>query len=67
MVMTEWMKCVKAALNTIPKKTPNRLRAAMAKAKLTYKKGTSSSSSPSPSRSFKRRKSQKRRKSTRRR
>lgn len=63
MVMTEWMKCVKAALNTIPKKTPNRLRAAMAKAKLTYKKGTSSSSSPS----FKRRKSQKRRKSTRRR
>jgi hypothetical protein len=65
MVMTEWMKCVKAALNTIPKKTPNRLRAAMAKAKLTYKKGTSSS--PSPSRSSKRRKSQKRRKSTRRR
>lgn len=64
MVMTEWMKCVKAALNTIPKKTPNRLRAAMAKAKLTYKKGTSSSSS-SPS--TKRRKSQKRRKSTRRR
>ena len=64
MVMTEWMKCVKAALNTIPKKTPNRLRAAMAKAKLTYKKGTScSSSSPST----KRRKSQKRRKSTRRR
>ena len=61
MVMTEWMKCVKAALNTIPKKTPNRLRAAMAKAKLTYKKGTSSSSSS------KRSTSQKRRKSTRRR
>lgn len=43
MVMTEWMKEVKRALQTIPKDTPNRLKAAMAKAKLTYKKGSSSS------------------------
>jgi hypothetical protein len=42
MVMTEWMKEVKKALETIPKDTPNRLKAAMAKAKLTYKKGSSS-------------------------
>ena len=45
MVMTEWMKSVQAALKTIPKNTPNRLGAAMKKAKLTYKKGSSSSSS----------------------
>ena len=45
MVMTEWMKEVKRALQTIPKNTPNRLKAAMAKAKLTYKKGSSSSAS----------------------
>jgi hypothetical protein len=45
MVMTEWMKEVKRALQTIPKDTPNRLKAAMAKAKLTYKKGSSSSAS----------------------
>jgi len=44
MVMTEWMKEVKRALETIPKDTPNRLKAAMTKAKLTYKKGSSSSS-----------------------
>ena len=43
MVMTEWMREVKKALQTIPKDTPNRLKAAMAKAKLTYKKGSSSS------------------------
>jgi len=43
--MTEWMKEVKKALQTIPKDTPNRLKAAMAKAKLTYKKGSSSSAS----------------------
>jgi hypothetical protein len=47
MVMTEWMKEVKKALQTIPKDTPNRLKAAMTKAKLTYKKGSSSSSSAS--------------------
>jgi hypothetical protein len=35
MVMTEWMKEVKRALETIPKDTPNRLKAAMTKAKLT--------------------------------
>ena len=45
MVATEWMKSVKEALKTIPKNTPNRLGAAMKKAKLTYKKGSSSSSS----------------------
>ena len=38
--MTEWMREVKKALETIPKDTPNRLKAAMAKAKLTYKKGS---------------------------
>lgn len=43
MVMTEWMKAVKKALETVPKDTPNRLRTAMKKAKLTYKKGSSSS------------------------
>jgi len=47
MVMTEWMKSVQAALKTIPANTPNRLKAAMAKAKLTYKKKGSSSSSSS--------------------
>jgi hypothetical protein len=48
MVMTEWMKSVKEALKTIPKDTPNRLRAAMAKAKLTYKKkGSSAAAAPS--------------------
>ncbi len=48
MVMTEWMKSVQAALKTIPANTPNRLKAAMAKAKLTYKKKGSSSSSYAP-------------------
>lgn len=38
MVMTEWMRSVQEALKTIPKNTPNRLKAAMTKAKLTYKK-----------------------------
>ena len=47
MVMTEWMRSVKEALKTIPKNTPNRLKAAMAKAKLTYKKKGSSASSAS--------------------
>jgi hypothetical protein len=47
MVMTEWMRSVKEALKTIPKNTPNRLKAAMAKAKLTYKKKGSSESSMS--------------------
>ena len=47
MVMTEWMKEVKKALQTIPKDTPNRLKAAMAKAKLTYKKGSSSAAAAS--------------------
>jgi hypothetical protein len=62
MVMTEWMREVKKALETIPKDTPNRLRTAMKKAKLTYKKGSSSSLShhaSSASRSMK--KSHKRR------
>ena len=36
--MTDWMRSVQAALKTIPKNTPNRLGAAMKKAKLTYKK-----------------------------
>lgn len=45
MVMTEWMRSVKEALKTIPKNTPNRLKAAMAKAKLTYKKKGASASS----------------------
>jgi hypothetical protein len=43
MVMTEWMREVRKALETIPKDTPNRLKAAMEKAKLTYKKGSSTS------------------------
>ena len=45
MVMTEWMRCVKEALKTVPKNTPNRLRVAMTNAKLTYKKKGSSESS----------------------
>jgi hypothetical protein len=47
MVLTDWMKSVKEALKTIPKNTPNRLGAAMKKAKLTYKKKGSSASSSS--------------------
>lgn len=43
MVMTEWMKEVKKALETIPKDTPNRLKQAMAKAKLSYKKSSAPS------------------------
>ena len=65
MVMTEWMKSVKEALKTIPKNTPNRLGAAMKKAKLTYKKGSSSASSSSNvmmKKTFKHRKSHKGRK-----
>ncbi len=46
MVMTEWMRSVQEALKTIPKNTPNRLKAAMTKAKLTYKKKGSSSEAP---------------------
>ncbi len=74
MVMTEWMKSVKEALKTIPKNTPNRLGAAMKKAKLTYKKGSSASSSSSSSSSssnvmmkktFKHRKSHRGRKGSR--
>jgi hypothetical protein len=70
MVMTEWMKSVKEALKTIPKNTPNRLGAAMKKAKLTYKKGSSASSSSSSSnvmmkKTFKHRKSHKGRKGSR--
>ena len=65
MVMTEWMREVKKALETIPKDTPNRLKAAMAKAKLSYKKGSASSShhAASSHRSMKR--SHKRRRSMR--
>jgi hypothetical protein len=37
MNMKELMNSVKEALKTIPKNTPNRLKAAMEKAKLTYK------------------------------
>ena len=65
MVTTEWMKCVKDALKTIPKNTPNRLAAAMKKAKLTYKKKGNSASSDSGSvmkKTFKRRNSHKGRK-----
>jgi hypothetical protein len=65
MVLTEWMKSVKEALKTIPKNTPNRLGAAMKKAKLTYKKKGSSASSDSGSvmkKTFKRRSSHKGRK-----
>lgn len=53
MVMTEWMREVKKALETIPKDTPNRLKAAMAKAKLTYKKGSSSHHAAAVSHSMK--------------
>jgi len=62
MVMTDWMKSVQAALKTIPKNTPNRLGAAMKKAKLTYKKKGSSSSSSSNvmmKKTFRRRKGRK--------
>ena len=65
MVMTDWMRSVQAALKTIPKNTPNRLGAAMKKAKLTYKKKGSSASSDSGSvmkKTFKRRNSHKGRK-----
>jgi hypothetical protein len=65
MVMTDWMRSVQAALKTIPKNTPNRLGAAMKKAKLTYKKKGSSASSESGSvmkKTFKHRKSHKGRK-----
>ena len=56
MVLTEWMRSVQAALKTIPKNTPNRLGAAMKKAKLTYKKkGSSASSSSVMKKTFKRR------------
>ena len=61
MVMTEWMKEVKRALETIPKDTPNRLKAAMTKAKLTYKKGSSSSSSHTSAASHSMKKSHRRR------
>jgi hypothetical protein len=53
MVMTEWMKAVKKALETVPKDTPNRLRTAMEKAKLTYKKSSSSSHHAAASHSMK--------------
>lgn len=60
MVMTDWMRSVQAALKTIPKNTPNRLGAAMKKAKLTYKKkGSSSSSGPVMKKTFRRRKGRK--------
>ena len=49
MVLTEWMRSVQAALKTIPKNTPNRLGAAMKKAKLTYKKKNSSAAASSSS------------------
>jgi len=65
MVMTDWMRSVQAALKTIPKNTPNRLGAAMKKAKLTYKKKGSSASSDSGSvmkKTFRRRSSHKGRK-----
>lgn len=58
MVMTDWMRSVQAALKTIPKNTPNRLGAAMKKAKLTYKKKGSSAAASSSSvmkKTFKRR------------
>jgi hypothetical protein len=53
MVMTEWMKEVKKALETIPKDTPNRLKQAMAKAKLSYKKSSASSHRAAVSHSMK--------------
>ena len=60
MVLTEWMRSVQAALKTIPKNTPNRLGAAMKKAKLTYKKkGSSASSSSVMKKTFKRRRGHK--------
>jgi hypothetical protein len=60
MVMTDWMRSVQAALKTIPKNTPNRLGAAMKKAKLTYKKkGSSASSSSVMKKTFKRRRGSK--------
>lgn len=62
MVMTDWMRSVQAALKTIPKNTPNRLGAAMKKAKLTYKKKGSSvaaSSSSVMKKTFKRRRGSK--------
>jgi hypothetical protein len=62
MVLTEWMKSVKRALETIPKNTPNRLGEAMKKAKLTYKKSSSSSSNVMMKKTFKHRKSHKGRK-----
>ena len=66
MVLTEWMKSVKRALETIPKNTPNRLGEAMKKAKLTYKKGSSSSSSNvMMKKTYKHRKSHKGRKGSR--
>ena len=49
MVMTEWMRSVQEALKTIPKDTPHRLKAAMVKAKLTYKKKGPSSVAPAKS------------------
>jgi hypothetical protein len=62
MVMTDWMRSVQAALKTIPKNTPNRLGAAMKKAKLTYKKKGSSESGSVMKKTFKHRKSHKGRK-----
>ena len=62
MVMTDWMRSVQAALKTIPKNTPNRLGAAMKKAKLTYKKKGSSESGSVMKKTFKRRSSHKGRK-----
>ena len=62
MVLTEWMRSVQAALKTIPKNTPNRLGAAMKKAKLTYKKKGSSESGSVMKKTFKRRSSHKGRK-----
>jgi hypothetical protein len=62
MVMTDWMRSVQAALKTIPKNTPNRLGAAMKKAKLTYKKKGSSSSGPVMKKTMRRRSSHKGRK-----
>jgi len=60
MVLTDWMRSVQAALKTIPKNTPNRLGAAMKKAKLTYKKkGSSASSSSVMKKTFKRRRGHK--------
>ncbi len=49
MVTTEWMKCVKDALKTVPKNTPNRLKVAMTKAKEVYKNKKTGSTSSSKS------------------